>query len=176
MSIIETTIDPPSLAIVSAVFNQSHLSYSDAVLQACQQMNVDNPEKIKTLALIGAPSLQLFSFTNKENLDQYALAHQQVINNLLHDSNNIRLIPPQKCRYDDFANSDSSLCKCSPLVASGLENLSNTSPYKKLFNERRYVELPSEICELLNRDWDFFPQIKIFLVQAVFWGNLGEQD
>ncbi|CAO3689633.1 unnamed protein product [Rhizopus stolonifer] len=65
-------------------------------------------------------------------------------------------------RYDDFTDSGSNLCKCSSLVASGLENLSNTSPYRKLFTERKYVELTSEICELLNKDWDFFPQIKFF--------------
>lgn len=161
LSIITPAVDPSSLAMVHAVSNQNHLSYNDAVLQACQQLNVDDPEKIKILALIDALFLQPFSITNQKSVYQYALAQQHVISNLLHDNNNIRLILSQKRRYDDFANSGSSLCKCSLLVASGLENLSNTSPYRKLFTERKYVELTSEICELLNKDWGFFPKSNI---------------
>lgn len=120
------------------------------------------PKKIKTLVLIDFLSLQPFSITDLEGANQYALAHQHAISNLLHDNKNVRFIPPQKRRYDDFANSDSSSCKCSPLVANDLENLSYTSPYRKFFTERKYIELTSEICELPNKDWDFSPQDKFF--------------
>ncbi|KAG1171735.1 hypothetical protein G6F70_006772 [Rhizopus microsporus] len=74
LSIITPAVDPSSLAMVHAVSNQNHLSYNDAVLQACQQLNVDDPEKIKILALIDALFLQPFSITNQKSVYQYALA------------------------------------------------------------------------------------------------------
>ncbi|KAI8335541.1 hypothetical protein BC941DRAFT_515043 [Chlamydoabsidia padenii] len=48
--------------------------------------------------------------------------------------------------------------QCLPEVVSDLENFINMSPYNTLLSQRNYVEISEHVCNLLNSDWEFFPQ------------------
>lgn len=65
-----------------------------------------------------------------------------------------------KRQYDQ---SNNTLCiQCTSKNHKDIEQLIATSPYKSLLSQREYVPLTKELCELMNRDWKHYPQIKYF--------------
>ncbi|CEP09963.1 hypothetical protein [Parasitella parasitica] len=69
------------------------------------------------------------------------------------DHDTILPILPSKRSYQDEGGS--SRLECTSTTAPGLNQVLAISPYRKLICQRRYVELPQELCVLLNQDWEF---------------------
>ncbi|KAK3822899.1 MAG: hypothetical protein J3Q66DRAFT_279251 [Benniella sp.] len=83
------------------------------------------------------------------------LSHTTVISRLLAGPVELSQAVPQKRKLEDNCCS-----KCSPTPAPGLEHLISSSPYAARLAIRTYVELTDEICESLNRDWQFSPHLR----------------
>jgi hypothetical protein len=136
--------------------------YDDAVLQACQQTHESDESKRKTLYILDSLQLSPLVVTDALGMEQNALAHPSVISKLSSGSISVRPIIPTKRK------SDGELCpNCSPLVAPGLEHLLAVSPYTAILLKRKYVEIPSSICDLLNEDWTFRPQLRYACAQIL---------
>ncbi|KAI9493861.1 hypothetical protein BDB00DRAFT_348361 [Zychaea mexicana] len=71
-----------------------------------------------------------------------------------------------------FESMNASICiNCSPEIVPALTNIISSSPYSKLLMQHQYTELTPDVCAIINKDWDFFPQIKFATVQ-IFAGAI----
>ncbi|KAI9005468.1 hypothetical protein CLU79DRAFT_882030, partial [Phycomyces nitens] len=163
MSGISPTINPcaivnHSVSSIGAVASVSGYDADSAAIYACQQMDADDTEKSKTLYILDTLALQPFAIIDKHGHAKHALAHKKIISDLVGKHDSIRSILPMKRRHLDTTH---HLCiNCSPVIATGLENLFAVSPYIDILQQRTFVELTPNICALVNKDWDFYPQIK----------------
>lgn len=85
---------------------------------------------------------------------------KHVVNRITSNHPSIGPIVPTKRRFEDAFDNNGLCIKCIPNV--GLENLFAASPYSKILVQRHYVPLADDVCALLNKDWDFYPQVKYF--------------
>ncbi|KAK3809695.1 MAG: hypothetical protein JOS17DRAFT_796568 [Linnemannia elongata] len=61
-----------------------------------------------------------------------------------------------------------SLCQnCSFISIPGLDSLLTKSPYAKVLCTRVFVELTKPMCDLLNEDWEFRPQLRYACAQVL---------
>ncbi|KAI8060875.1 hypothetical protein BC940DRAFT_337241 [Gongronella butleri] len=171
---ISTAIQLPAQVTVC----ESRRSYDDAVLHACNQTTATDKEKIKTLALVDSMDLQPIAILNAQGKENNALTNKSYISDLTGDHGHIHGIIPSK-RFPDGSEKNLSCVACSPTMQRGLENLIAASPYTNLLKQREFVELPPDVCTLLNKDWDFFPKIKGFsarvLAGAILFNTLNGQ-
>ncbi|KAG0058164.1 hypothetical protein BGZ89_001514, partial [Linnemannia elongata] len=131
-------------------------AFDDAVLYSCGELHASAGEKRKTLGIVESLGLEPISIKDALGIEQNALAHATVISRLPASSVELRPVTPQKRKLDN----DETCPNCSPAPAPGLEHLLSSSPYAARLATRSYVELSDEICELLNRDWQFLPHLR----------------
>lgn len=140
--------------------------YENAILYACQQTNDVSKDKIKTMHILETMNLRPFSIVNKDGVEQTALAHPTVIEKSISEHSRIESIPLKRTFYD--MDSEEKLCtNCSYENPRLLHNVLAVSPYVKLLQKRKYVELSAEYCDLLNYDWTFHPHMKYFAAQLL---------
>ncbi|KAF9276473.1 hypothetical protein BGZ88_001687 [Linnemannia elongata] len=131
-------------------------AFDDAILYSCGELHALPGEKRKTLGIVESLGLEPISIKDALGIEQNALAHATVIPRLPASSVELRPFTPQKRKLDN----DETCPNCSPAPAPGLEHLLSSSPYAARLATRSYVELSDEICELLNRDWQFLPHLR----------------
>ncbi|KAG0297813.1 hypothetical protein BGZ96_004743 [Linnemannia gamsii] len=131
--------------------------FDDAVLYSCGELHALAGEKRKTLGIVESLELKPISIKDALGIEQNALAHATVILRLPAGPVELSPVEPQKRRKLD---EDETCSNCSPAPAPGLEHLLSSSPYAARLATRNYVELSDEICELLNRDWQFSPHLR----------------
>ncbi|KAG0256505.1 hypothetical protein BGZ95_005478 [Linnemannia exigua] len=131
-------------------------AFDEAVLYSCGNLHASAAEKRKTLRIIVSLGLEPISIKDALGIEQNVLAHATVISRLPASSVEVRPVAPQKRKLDR----DEICPNCSPAPAPGLEHLLSSSPYAARLATRSYVELSDEICELLNRDWQFSPHLR----------------
>ncbi|KAF9430532.1 hypothetical protein BGZ94_006327 [Podila epigama] len=88
-----------------------------------------------------ALGLQPFSIKDSSGVEQIALTHSSVMQRLPSRDAAISPVVSRKRKLGALQSCSS----CSPEPASGLEH---------------YVELNEDICEVLNRDWQFSPRMR----------------
>ncbi|KAG9065046.1 OPT super [Linnemannia hyalina] len=108
--------------------------------------------------LISALELQPFAMKDAYGAEQNALAHASVIAKLSVGQVNVSPNTPAP-KKRKLPENDPCL-RCSPGLVPGLEFLYSISPYSTLLQSRQFIELDDVICELLNRDWEFSPQLR----------------
>lgn len=139
--------------------------HDDAILYACQQMHASENDKVKTLFI--TESLGLTPFVLKDTLgnEQNALVHPDVLKKLTVGQLQFSATMPDS-RKRKFAVD--SLCQnCSPISVPGLDSLLTMSPYAKVLCTRAFVELTEPMCDLLNEDWEFRPQLRYACAQVL---------
>ncbi|KAG0250800.1 hypothetical protein BGZ95_007078, partial [Linnemannia exigua] len=62
---------------------------------------------------------------------------------------------------------DNTCQNCSPISVPGLDTLLTMSPYAKVLRTREFVELNEPMCDLLNEDWEFRPQLRYACAQIL---------
>jgi len=140
--------------------------YKDAVLHGCQQTNDTSTEKLKTMHILEAMNLSPFSIVNEDGMEQTALAHPAVIEKSISVHSSIESIPLKRT-FDDMHSQETLCSNCSFENPRLLRNVLAMSPYVKLLQKRKYVELSTEYCDLLNYDWTFYPHMKYFAAQLL---------
>ncbi|KAF9317678.1 hypothetical protein BGZ91_005312 [Linnemannia elongata] len=90
--------------------------------------------------------------------EQNGLAHISVIAKLSAGEGQVapNMPPPKKRKH---AHHDACPI-CTPTPAPELEYVLSTSPYAASIQRRKYTELDNGVCELFNRDWEFFPHLR----------------
>ena len=136
--------------------------YEDAVLQACQQTHAAEDSKRKTLFIVDTLQLSPFAITDALGVEQNALAHPSVISKISSGSISVCPIIRTKRKLDG-----ESCRNCSPVAAPGLDHLLAVSPYSAILLTRKYVEMPGSICDLMNEDWTFRPQLRYACAQIL---------
>ncbi|KAF9079686.1 hypothetical protein BGX23_003432, partial [Mortierella sp. AD031] len=131
-------------------------AFDDDVLYSCGELHASAGEKRKTLGIVESLGLEPISIKDALGIEQNALAHATVISRLPSSSVELRPVAPQKRKLDN----DETCPNCSPAPSPGMERLLSSSPYAARLATRSYVELSDEICELLNRDWQFSPHLR----------------
>ncbi|KAK3841527.1 MAG: hypothetical protein J3R72DRAFT_369034 [Linnemannia gamsii] len=139
--------------------------HDDAVLYACQQMHASESDKVKTLFITESLGLTPFVLKDTVGNEQNALTHPDVLKKLSMGPLQFSAILPdckkRKCAVD-------SLCQnCSPISVPGLDSLLTMSPYAKVLSIRAFVELTEPMCDLLNEDWEFRPQLRYACAQVL---------
>lgn len=166
---ISPSLHPGNIAINPITVNPPRRNFDEAAIDACQQSGSQHAERQKTLHMVDVLDLKPFAFFDKSGIEQNALAHERAISNITADNDSILPILPLKRSYDD---EESVPCmKYTPITTPGLDRVLASSPYSKLIRQRRYVELSSAICKLLNRDWEFHPQMRCFMAK-IFSGAI----
>lgn len=141
-------------------------TYDEAILHSCQQQHASDDEKIKTLCLVDSLALQPMAIIDQQGVEQNVLTHPSIGTKLVDQHECVKPIIPSKRRYADMMDKGSLCVSCQPEVTDGLENLLHMSPYSSLLSQRQYVEISERVCNLLNSDWEFFPQMRFFTAMA----------
>ncbi|KAF9966376.1 hypothetical protein BGZ73_001020 [Actinomortierella ambigua] len=131
-------------------------AFDDAVLYSCGDLHASAGEKRKTLGIVESLGLEPISIKDALGIEQNALAHATVISRLSAGSFDLSPVARQKRKTDG----NDTCPNCSSAPEPGLEHLLFSSPYATRLATRSYVELSDEICELLNRDWQFSPHLR----------------
>ncbi|KAF9925600.1 hypothetical protein FBU30_004653 [Linnemannia zychae] len=148
-----------SLPVPIMADSTPHLrEYNDAVLYSCNQTHVSDSEKQRTLGIVDALELRPFAIKDFLGAEQNGLAHISVITRLSAGEGQVapNMPPPKKMK---LAHHDACPI-CTPAPTYGLEYVLSTSPYAASMQRRKYIELDSGVCELFNRDWEFFPHLR----------------
>lgn len=155
----------PSVESSTTETQASPRDHDFAVLAACHKENNSSEEKNKTVFIIEALKLKPFALQDQFGLDRYALAHTTVIDKLSIGQVSVCAtnIPQKKRRLEDCKSCNA----CSPIASPGLEHLIAVSPYASALLSRTYVELDGAMCELLNEDWTFQPQLQYACAQVL---------
>ncbi|KAI8333140.1 hypothetical protein BC941DRAFT_121165, partial [Chlamydoabsidia padenii] len=151
-----TTTPPPTTT------TQTPRNYDEAVLYCCQQEHASQEEKIKSMCIVESLALQPIAITDSQGIEHNALTSPYIINKLVSSHQHIKPIIPKKRLYSDMADKGALCVQCLPEVVSDLKNFINMSPYNTLLSQRNYVEISERVCNLLNSDWEFFPQFRFF--------------
>jgi predicted RNA-binding Zn-ribbon protein involved in translation (DUF1610 family) len=131
-------------------------TFDDAVLYSCGELHASAGEKRKTLGIVESLGLEPISIKDALGIEQNALAHAAVVSRLSAGPVELSPVVLRKRKRDE----DETCPNCSPPPAPGLAHLLSCSPYAARLATRSYVELNDDICELLNRDWQFSPQLR----------------
>ncbi|KAG0322436.1 hypothetical protein BGZ99_003347 [Dissophora globulifera] len=144
------------------------LDHDFAVLNALQQVHKSEEEKQKLLLMMEAFDLAPFALKDSSGIEFNALTHPANLANVsTSDSERHRVAHiPRKRRL-----LDSGSRQCSPAAVPGLESLMPITPYAKALSTRKFIELSSDMCELVNRDWTLHPQLRYACAQ-VFAGSI----
>ncbi|KAG1040775.1 hypothetical protein G6F43_012219 [Rhizopus delemar] len=114
-------------------------------------------------------SLRPFSHVDANGCEENGLASQHLVNKMSGEYQAIKSILPLKRSFESM---NASICiNCSLEIVPALTNIISSSPYSKLLMQRQYTELTPDVCAIINKDWDFFPQIKFATVQ-IFAGAI----
>lgn len=171
------TIDTDSLRVVTTTTRRTH--GAAAILHACGQSNTSEERQKKTMFILDTLSLHPFAIIDKHGTEHNALAHPSVINKAITTSASIESVMPAKRSFEDMTGANPLCISCSPTIHADLANLISTSSYSKLLQQRQFVELPPDVCQLLNQDWTFHPQVKFFssqvLAGSILWNTLNGQ-
>ncbi|KAH7044401.1 hypothetical protein BKA57DRAFT_469559 [Linnemannia elongata] len=132
--------------------------YNDAILYSCNQTYVSDAEKQRTLAIVDALGLRPFAIKDSDGAEQNGLAHTSVVAKLSTGQSQVapNIPSPKKRKY----TRDDTCPNCTPTQAPGLEYVLSASPYAASIQRRKYFEIDSGVCELLNRDWEFSPHLR----------------
>ncbi|KAI9317870.1 hypothetical protein BX666DRAFT_1932193 [Dichotomocladium elegans] len=131
--------------------------------------DASDQEKCKTLYVVDSLSLRPFSHVDTNGCEENGLASQRLVNKMPGEYPAIKSILPLKRSFESM---NASICiNCSPAIVPALTNIISSSPYSKLLMQRQYTELTPDVCAIINKDWDFFPQIKFATVQ-IFAGAI----
>lgn len=138
-------------------------------LYAYQKWTSDKSEQNKTIFLIDNVSLYPFTISDYKGNEDNALTHGDIVKR--HSS--LQSIVPMKRQHqqDHFRGSHTLWINCSLHVTTSLQELFATSPYTPLMTQREYISLTDEMCELMNRDWWFYPQVKYYTA-AILSGSI----
>ncbi|KAG0231814.1 hypothetical protein BGW41_002085, partial [Actinomortierella wolfii] len=131
-------------------------TFDEAILYSCGESHSSVGEKRKTLGIVDSLGLEPISIKDTLGIEQNALAHATVISRLPIGPVELSPVARQKRKLD----ADEICPNCSPAPAPGLDHLLSTSPYAARLATRSYIEISDEICELLNRDWQFSPHLR----------------
>lgn len=168
MSIIDPRLPHYPVSKPITVVTQGR-TYDEAVLHACNVSNASDQEKCKTLYVVDSLSLRPFSHVDANGCEENGLASQRLVNKMSGEYQAIKSILPLKRSFESM---NASICiNCSPEIVPALTNIILSSPYSKLLMQRQYTELTPDVCAIINKDWDFFPQIKFATVQ-IFAGAI----
>ncbi|KAG0324180.1 hypothetical protein BGZ99_002143 [Dissophora globulifera] len=136
-----------------------------AVISACHIVGDSAEERIKTLFIVDALKLRPFTLLDQLGFERFALAHMTVVDKLsigqvaIHTTD----LPQKKRKLEQGKDCPT----CSPSTAPGLEQLLALSPYAATLLTRKFVELDTAMCELLNEDWTLQPQLQYACAQLL---------
>ncbi|CAO3697231.1 unnamed protein product [Rhizopus microsporus] len=133
-------------------------TYNETITHACQQKGTEN-DKNKTMFIVDTLSLKPFAILDNHGNEESALAHDTIVNKLVTKDDSIKSIPTMKRPYEDDSATNSLCINCSSQVHAELSNLFDTSSYSSLLKQQEYIPLADDICTLLNKDWQFYPQV-----------------
>ncbi|KAG0737105.1 hypothetical protein G6F62_010410 [Rhizopus arrhizus] len=163
-------LDMPSTTQSIDKLTKKLRTYNEAITHACQQKGAEN-DKNKTMFIVDTLSLKPFAILDNHGNEENALAHDTIVNKLVTKHDSIKSIPTMKRPYEDDSATNSLCINCSSQVHAELSNLFDTSPYSSLLKQREYTPLTDDIRTLLNKDWQFYPQVKYFSA-TVFAGSI----
>ncbi|KAL4208310.1 hypothetical protein AB4K20DRAFT_1915692, partial [Rhizopus microsporus] len=143
-------------------------TYNETITHACQQKGTEN-DKNKTMFIVDTLSLKPFAILDNHGNEESALAHDTIVNKLVTKDDSIKSIPTMKRPYEDDSATNSLCINCSSQVHAELSNLFDTSSYSSLLKQQEYIPLADDICTLLNKDWQFYPQ---YFSATVFAGSI----
>lgn len=160
---------PASLILSPSTITNPLRCRDEAVVFACNKQDDPQSEKVQAEYLVESLGLEPFSMMNKAGSELNGLVHKRWMDDMIASSDSINATPPVKKRRSK--ESDSICVTCSPSLAIGLERLLAVSPYRTLLQQRQYIELAPQLCELINKDWCFFPNIQ-FVSAMMFAGSI----
>ncbi|RCH78463.1 hypothetical protein CU098_002759, partial [Rhizopus stolonifer] len=140
LPIIEPSLDlQVSPMTTSTISSSMRRTFDDAIIYAYQDQDSDKEDKVKSLHILDNMHLRPFAAIDNEGVEHNALAHETVIRRLVSKHDTIHPILPLK---------------------QPLEMLK--SPYANLLRQRKYERLTDEVFSMMNKDWEFYPQVKYF--------------
>ncbi|KAI9033969.1 hypothetical protein CLU79DRAFT_726479 [Phycomyces nitens] len=150
---------------------QSLRNYEHAILHACGAMHLDQNEAKRQIKLIDALDLRPIALIDQDGNEENCLASISVIERLssAHSTFAFHEVNPTKKRR--LNSTDSLITHPDINLDASLSYVIDSSPYAHTLHSEAYVELSSDICELLNTDWLREPQLRYFCAQ-VFAGAI----
>ncbi|KAG1039493.1 hypothetical protein G6F43_012492 [Rhizopus delemar] len=163
LPIIEPSLDlQVSPMTTSTISSSMRRTFDDAIIYACQDQDSDKEDKVKSLHILDNMHLRPFAVIDNEGVEHNALAHETVIRRLVSKHDTIHPILPLKRPFGDVESSINLYVKCTPPIDTDLMTIIAQSPYTNLLRQRKYERLTDEVCSMMNKDWEFYPQVKYF--------------
>lgn len=149
--------------------NKRRRTEQGTILYAYQKWTNDKSEQNKTIFLINNVSLYPFTISDYKGNEDNALTHGDIVKR---HSSLQSIVPMKRQHQQDHSRGSHTLCiNCSLYVTASLQELFATSSYTPLMTQREYIPLTDEMCELMNRDWWFYPQAKYYTA-AILSGSI----
>ncbi|KAL0090919.1 C2H2-type zinc finger transcription factor [Phycomyces blakesleeanus] len=181
---IESTLDmvdarlPQTLKCPAAStlepLEQSHRSYEHAILHACGVMHLSQDEAKRHIKFIDALDLKPIALIDQDGNEENCLVSNEVIERLSSTHSNFsfhEVNPTKKRKISSTDELDADTPQQGIHLDASLSYVIDSSPYAHTLQSETYIELNSEICELLNTDWLMGPQLRYFCAQ-VFAGAI----
>lgn len=163
LPIIEPSLDlQVSPMTTSTISSSMRRTFDDAIIYACQDQDSDKEDKVKSLHILDNMHLRPFAVIDNEGVEHNALAHETVIRRLVSKHGTIHPILPLKRPFGDVESGINLCVKCTPPIDTDLMTIIAQSPYANLLRQRKYERLTDEVCSMMNKDWEFYPQVKYF--------------
>ncbi|KAF9153524.1 hypothetical protein BGX20_004893, partial [Mortierella sp. AD010] len=132
-------------------------SFYDAALSACNELNASERDKKRALSLVDCLELVPFILKDPLGIDQAAFTNEPALKKLClkgagEFATSINPI---------FKPNESQMSQVNQSVPDvGLRTLLATSPHSVVLRSRAFSELSEQLCEFMNKDWMFRPELQ----------------
>ncbi|KAF9409903.1 hypothetical protein BGZ76_005597 [Entomortierella beljakovae] len=132
-------------------------SFNDTALSACGELNASENDKKRALSLVDYLGLVPFTLKDPLGNDQAAFTNEPALKKLCLKG------------ASEFATSINPVFKPKESLMSQLDqNVSDvslrtllaTSPHSAVLQSRTFSELSEQLCEFMNKDWTFRPELQ----------------
>ncbi|KAI9348319.1 hypothetical protein BD770DRAFT_475065 [Pilaira anomala] len=176
------TMSPTLATVPETEHNSPRRSFDEVLLAACRQTGKSQEEKNKTIWILDSMNLQPFSMISNTGLEQVALTHLMNLSSFIKSDrdNHVELrhvSTSQKRQWDGSASFGQQVNNSEDKEAQFL-SIIHYGPYANILSKRHFTELKPDICQMLNDDWEAFPQLRFacsqLLAGAIIINNKGE--
>ncbi|ORX48852.1 hypothetical protein DM01DRAFT_1326125 [Hesseltinella vesiculosa] len=151
-------------APISKSKSDAQHDFDQAIMHACQSMDVTVEEHNKNKWILGQIKLEPFSLFsrdhNDDKIEYNAFSHHENVKNMSNRTLECKPIIPLKGSMDV-----NNIVSCN--YAADLASLIHKSPHQQLLASRQYFELDETTTLLLNKDWMHEPHIKYACAQIL---------
>ncbi|KAF9190063.1 hypothetical protein BGZ49_003738, partial [Haplosporangium sp. Z 27] len=164
-----TSHEFPGLSIAKAA--PLKRGYEELVLTAFEKLKDTHKEKKRALFTAEDSELRPLTLRSDLGTDQVVLVHGSKCKEF---STGTRFVVIDEPVQSPTISRTTNCSNCSPVPSAGLESLIISSPYTSQLVKMKFVELTSDVCKILNKDWLLCPELKHACTQ-IFAGCILQQ-